>query len=398
LAAGMDIAKMKVMKIVHIAPNSPYNEGWGYQENLLPKYQAKLGHDVTLIVSDLKYQNGKLVSEGECDYNSDSGYRVIRKKLRKPMPGKIGSLFISMEIFDILKQINPDFVFFHGMINATIFYVTRFKKKYRKDLIIVQDNHMDYNIGFQACENAKIKIQYIIYRWFRRANQKYIAKYYGVTPWRKKYAEDVFGTPSEKTDVLIMGADDEKLDFSNRKKIRERIRKQYKISDDKFVIITGGKIDRNKKTDILIHACSKIPGIILLVFGEILEDVKEDITKMIEVCDQIKYVGWLDSEEIYNYYFASDLAFFPGQHSVLWEQACASKIPCVFEKWEGMDHVDVGGNAVFVSPVTEQTVRSEINSLLFTEKYYNMKSVAESDKMQVFLYSKIAEKSIECAV
>ena len=68
------------MKIVHIAPNAPYNEGWGYQENFLPKYQAKLGYDVTLIVQNIKHENGHLV-ETDCeDYQSSDGFRVIRRK------------------------------------------------------------------------------------------------------------------------------------------------------------------------------------------------------------------------------------------------------------------------------------------------------------------------------
>ena len=40
------------MKIVHIAPNAPYNDNWGYQDNLLPRYQKKLGHDVTVIITN----------------------------------------------------------------------------------------------------------------------------------------------------------------------------------------------------------------------------------------------------------------------------------------------------------------------------------------------------------
>lgn len=49
------------MRIVHIAPNAPYNNYWGYQENLLPKYQKKLGHEVILIVSNTEHKNGKIV-------------------------------------------------------------------------------------------------------------------------------------------------------------------------------------------------------------------------------------------------------------------------------------------------------------------------------------------------
>ena len=47
------------MKIVHI--QQYFNEGFGYQENVLPYYQKKLGHDVIMITS-LSYDNIALES------------------------------------------------------------------------------------------------------------------------------------------------------------------------------------------------------------------------------------------------------------------------------------------------------------------------------------------------
>ena len=89
------------------------------------------------------------------------------------------------------------------------------------------------------------------------------------------------------------------------------------------------------------------------------------------------------------------MVFFPGQHSVLWEQACASKVPCVFEKWEGMDHVNNGGNSDFVTPITEEKIAEKIEMLKFTAKYFKMKSIAESKATDIYLYSNIAKKSLE---
>ena len=48
------------MKIAHIVPSTHYNDYWGYQENLLPKYHVKMGHEVTLITSTLTFKDGKL--------------------------------------------------------------------------------------------------------------------------------------------------------------------------------------------------------------------------------------------------------------------------------------------------------------------------------------------------
>ena len=62
-----------------------------------------------------------------------------------------------------------------------------------------------------------------------------------------------------------------------------------------------------------------------------------------------------------------------------------------------MEHVNNGGNSDFVSPVDDQTLRQKIIELKFTPKYMEMKRIVESEATDVYLYSRIAEKSLECA-
>ena len=382
------------MRIVHIAPNSPYNEGWGYQENLLTKYQVKCGNEVTLIIRNEKHSEKKIIKTEIENYISKDGFRVIRKESH----GGIWRLnFLEkMDVYELLQELKPDYIFFHGLINRAILDATKYKKEINPNCIIVEDNHMDYNIGYQ-CKKIKEKIIRNYYRMINKKSIKYVSKVYGVTPWRKTYAEDYFGIPSNKTDVLIMGADDEKMHLDKKEELREQVRKQYHISERDFLIVTGGKIDKKKKIDTLMEACVNLPNVKLLVFGNVADDVRYKFEQLKEN-ENIIYIGWIDSDKVYEYFYAADLVFFPGQHSVLWEQACASKVPCVFEKWEGMDHVNNGGNSDFISPVTIDTIKDKIEELKFTPIYYKMKEVAESDKTDIYLYSKIAEKSLECAI
>jgi len=385
------------MKIVHISPGMPYNEGWSYQENLLPKYQARLGNDVTLLVTNFEQKMGRIVETGCFDYMSSGEFRVIRCKTETPMIPKIGKFFSKLVVYEQLKMIKPDFIFYHSLVNATIFQVSKYKRKINKNVVIVQDNHLDYNIGFSPNANVKSKLVCMIYRMFYKLNNHNISKVYGVTPWRKQYAEEVFRVPPKKTDVLIMGADDDKINFSEKKEIRTRIRGNLLIKENDFLVLTGGKIDKNKKIDLLIRACSDISNVKLLIFGSLLDDIKAEVETLIAQNSNVINIGWIEAEKFYDYCFAADLVFFPGQHSVLWEQACAAKVPCVFSKWEGMEHVNNGGNNCFVFPVTVDTIREKILELKFSTKYYDMKRVAESEKTDIFLYSNIAKKSLECS-
>lgn len=383
------------MKILHIAPNSPYNDYWGYQDNLLPKYHKKLGHDVTIIVPNKKHQNGKII-ETECsEYILRDGVKVIRLKINDYKNRIITNLNSKLPVYEYVKKINPDFIFFHGLLSTTIFDVIKYKKKINPSCVVVQDNHLDYNIG-RGVETFKDRMIRQYYRLINKKSIKYIERVYGVTPWRKIYAEDYFKIPKNKTDVLIMGADDEKIDFFHKDSIREKIRQKYKISKNDFLIVTGGKIDSKKKIHYLMTACSGIPDVKLLIFGSVSDEIKSLFNNLCLNNKNIIYIGWIDSDKVYNIFFASDLVFFPGQHSVLWEQACASKVPCVFEYWKGMDHVNNGGNSDFIHDVSVSEIRQKIKSLKYTKKYYDMKKVAESSATDIYLYSNIAQKSLEC--
>lgn len=381
------------MRIVHIAPNAPYNDYWGYQENLLPKFHRKLGHDVTVIITNRTNKDGKIIEIESADYLLSDGVRIIRRPYRRIRLPKAGILTY-IPVFKLLNEIKPEFIFYHGLISWTIMDVIRYVKKNR-NCKIVQDNHLDYNIGRDS-RTIKDKVIRMWYRALNRYSVRYVEKVYGVTPWRKTYAEDYFGIPKEKTDVLIMGADDDRLDFEHRTEIRKKIRSQYKIKDEEFLIVTGGKIDAAKRIDVLMEACAGIKGIKLLIFGLAVDEFREKFDALLQN-ENIIYAGWIEADMAYDYFFAADLAFFPGQHSVLWEQACASKTPCVFRKWEGMDHVDNGGNSTFLASTSVQAIRDLIERLHFTDEYFRMKRAAESDITDIYRYSKIAEKSLECA-
>lgn len=382
------------MKIVQVAPASPYNEGWGYQENLLTKYQAKAGHDVCLVVTNAAFENGKLTKVEESDMLSNDGFRVVRRKKRKIINNKISEFLSIISVDDILEDVKPDLIFCHGLSNLTIFSLIKYKKR-NPSVVIVVDNHADYNIG-PNMKGVVGSLSRLFWRLVCSITSRNLTKVYGVTPWRKQFAEEYYGISPNKTDVMIMGADDEKINFSERERLRESIREQYGISANEFLLITGGKIDNKKRVLELIDAVNQIDNVKLMIFGSVDKEVKENFDKYIENNPKVIYIGWIDASRVYDYFFASDLVVFPGQHSVLWEQACAAKVPCVFKHWKGMEHVNNGGNAAFFDDDSVEGMEKKICELVFSDKYNTMKKVAESSATDIFLYSRIAMKSTEC--
>ncbi|MBQ7604783.1 MAG: glycosyltransferase family 4 protein [Clostridia bacterium] len=381
------------MKIVHIAASAPYNDYWGYQDNLLPKYHVRLGHDVTVLTTNLRTEGGE-VREGPCgDYVLSDGVRVIRFRRKDYGNHILNNLTERIAVFDVLKDISPDVIFFHGLVSSSIYDAVKYKKKINPSCVIIQDNHLDPGNHADGASGIKRRVIRAFHRMRVKRTISAISKVYGVTPRRKRYSEEYFGVPKEKTGVLIMGADDDAVRLAEKQTIRDRIRGQYGISDDAFLIVTGGKIDEPKKIHLLMEAVRGMKDVKLLVFGSVAPGFEERFEEARN--DNVIFTGWISSEKTYDYFLASDLSFFPGTHSVLWEQACACKVPCVFAMWDGMDHVDCGGNSSFISPVSVGSIRDEIIRLRFTDEYYRMKSVAGSEATDIYLYSAIAKKSLE---
>lgn len=383
------------MRIVHVAPNAPYNDNWGYQENLLPRYQKKLGHTVTILIPNLCHgKNGIEKTECRC-YVLEDGVQVIRLEHKDFGIPAISNTASWLPVYPLLKELQPDLIFFHGLISLSIFDAIKYKK-HHPECALVQDNHLDYIIG-KPSATFKDRVFRSYYRLINRLSVPYVDRIYGVTPLRQKYAEDYFRIPPEKMDLLIMGADDEQIDFANREVIRKQIRGANGIQESDFLIVSGGKLDSKKKILTLMRACANNPDVKLLIFGKVDAEIREEFERVLSKADNIVFTGWLSSEMVYDYFLAADLAFFPGQHSVLWEQACACKIPCVFESREGIEHVNNGGNADFLCPVNETMIAAKIRELYWTPKYQAMQQAARSARTDVFLHSYIAVKSIECA-
>ena len=146
----------------------------------------------------------------------------------------------------------------------------------------------------------------------------------------------------------------------------------------------------------MIEAAARLreSNVFLIVFGSMTEDIRESCTPLFK--DNVKYIGWIDSKDVYPYFLASDLAVFPGTQSVLWEQSVACGVPGIFKDWNGgFSHVDCGGNARFINEITVDSLVQEIESIVKdSARYIAMSQVAQNKARTAFSYIEIAKKSI----
>lgn len=377
------------MRIVHICLGCFYVEGMGYQENIITKIHAQQGNEVCVLTSDFAFDGkGEALIKEKKEYCNEYGVRV---KILERSKGFIARYGKYDGLYNELFSLKPEVVFVHGGNFIDLKEVTKYCKKHSCKYYI--DQHGDYYNS--AVNNLK---GYIIYKWLYGFNMRravpFVKKYWGVTPWRCQYLNDVIGIPKEKIDLLIMGGDDERIRFDDMPKLKEDVRKDLSLTDKDFVIVTGGKIDRTKNIHLLMQAVSELEGKAkLIVFGQPNNEMENEITEL-SSNENIRFLGWIPSDKAYDYFLASDLAVFPGTHSVLWEQACACGIPGVFKDWEGMHHIDVGGNCEFLHKDSKEEIKEVIFKIIGDkEKYNEMKQAAEKSKKD-FFYSEIAKRAI----
>lgn len=368
-------------------------DGYSYQENMLLKYHKAAGYDVEAIASMFTFdKNGKAVDySGPLSYRNEYDIPVVRLLYKKPEKiYRILRRYIGFE--EALEKSAPDILFIHEFHFLDIDVVVRYLKKHPEIKVFV-DNHSDYQ---NSAGNflSKYILHKIIWKSCAKKIEPYTGKFYGVLPARVDFLTQMYGINPEKCALLELGIDDEAAEKALAPGVREKRREVYDVSKDKFVIVTGGKIDHNKPQVLdLMRAVRALSDerIVLVVFGSVMPELKEAFDSLL--CDHVRYIGWRKSEEIYEDFAAADLAAFPGLHSVLWEQAVGMGKPCVFKRIEGFEHIDIGGNCLFFENDSVEEYTEKLQ--LAVSHIDTMKEAAESDRRKKFSYSSIAKRALE---
>lgn len=388
---------MNKLKILHLCLTGPYTDNLNYQENMLTKFQKKLNNEVYIVASQWYWEkNGNIRYTSRTKYTNDDGIKIYRL----PIIGHNRNVFFRYKKYryfmDSLNEIRPDIIFVHNLQFFDVLKLIKYKKKFPNIKIFV-DNHSDFS---NSARNIISKIFYkTVWRRVALKVNPYVEKFWGVLPSRVEFLKDIYKLPKEKCDLLIMGGDDECIEKA--KGSSNKIRRKYSICNSDFLIVTGGKIDLYKKETLdLMKSITMInengrlkKNIKLIVFGSVAKELKELFHYYLGD-ENIFYAGWLTEQESYDYFNASDLVVFPGRHSVYWEEVVSIGIPLICKSWDGIKHINIGGNVVFLKNTSADNLSKTIVDVI-KYKLKIMKKNAENKKNKSFLYSEICLKSIE---
>ncbi len=383
-------------KILHICLNSPLTDRWNYQDNLLPKYHKINGNNVVILTSSYTRNiQGEIVYDNRKAYYNENDIKVIR--LRNKYYTNFKSKFKKYkDVYENIKNECPTIIFVHGPQFVDIKQVIKYVKEHTEVKILV-DNHADFSNSASNWVSRNI-LHKIIWRYYSNLIEPFTHKFYGVLPARVEFLKNIYKLPSEKVELLVMGADDENIKEARDETSIKFIRNKYNIKTKDFLIMTGGKIDQAKKqTLLLMQAVKNIDrkDVKLIVFGSVVEELQNKVNELADGV-KVQYIGWVKAEENLKYFASADLVVFPGRHSVFWEQVVALGIPLMVKRWPGTSHIDIGGNCVFLKKDDVSEMYDKIYDLVNNPcKYKKLQTSALDKRRNEFLYSEIAKRSLD---
>lgn len=386
------------LKIVHMCFAAPYNQGWTYQENMLPAYHCRAGHGVTVLAMPFQIdeETGRFGPYSPGVHTDESGVQVIRARLLWGGPKRRWSRFhLYRGIYRDLSRIEPDVVFIHGLQFMNLQSVSRYCRSHPNTRVFV-DNHADFHNSAHGILSRKL-VHGVLWRLGLQSVHKYVTRYWGITEESCDFLSELYGIPRHMVELLPLGAGVDVQDDDVRAEVRARVRQRLGVGPSEVLMITGGKIDSRKRVHEIMRAVHEMgrQELKLLVFGSVLPDIRATFDTLVEE-PSVTYVGWTDASTITEYLIAADLAVFPGGQSVLWMHAVVCGVPCIFRRWPKGSPVDIGGNCVFLETAEYGELLSTLEGILSNRAIFErMCDAALSPERWKYSYANIAARAID---
>lgn len=153
-----------------------------------------------------------------------------------------------LSFYEAIEKIAPEVIFVHNLQFFDIDKIVKYAKTH--PVKIFADNHADFSNS--ARSRLAVVFYKIVWRYMAQMIEPYTTKFYGVLPARVDFLKDIYKLPTEKCELLVMGADDEEVERAATIENQKGVRNDLGISKDDFLIVTGGKIDEWKTQTLLL--------------------------------------------------------------------------------------------------------------------------------------------------
>jgi glycosyltransferase involved in cell wall biosynthesis len=318
------------MKIVNLVDF--FHPNAGYENNILPKYLVKSGHEVVIITSQLdKVPDGYTAFFGKDNIDKEdkafykkTGITVIRVPARCFVSGRA---WFTNEIFKTIDEVKPDLLFICG--NDTLISMQYLLRYSKKGIPLLLDSHMLE----MASKNPLNKLFRIFYKKiFTPIITKNKLKVIRVQD--DTYVERCLGIPLNQAPFISFGSDT--MVFHPDRNVYKNFRVENCIDENDFVVVYAGKLDEEKGGKMLAQAFEEKfntdINIVLLVVGNTNGEYGAEVEKILKK-SQNRIIRFPTQRyiDLAQFFQASDLAIFPKQCSLSFYDAQSCGLPIVSE-------------------------------------------------------------------
>ncbi len=305
----------------------------------------------------------------------------------------------------------------HADINRSPFSLANLRA-YCRIVELIRKENIDYihcntpvggilgRLAGKKCGVKKVIYQVHGLHFYKGAPKLNWLIYYPVEKWLSRYTDTLITINCEDYEfakahmklrnkgkihyVHGVGINLEPYQIENREELKKSKRNELGIKDDDFVLISVGRLDKNKNNKILIEAVSRcqIKNIHLLLCGDGEErEMLEQLAKELNIEKQIHFLGHrTDMTELYSVADAYVMASFREGLSRSIMEAMASGLPCLVSKIRGnIDLVKEKKGGYLYNPKDADGFKDGIKHLYNDSKLkekmkeYNLEKIKEFD-------------------
>lgn len=313
------------MRIVHVADHVSLK--LGYHEYLLAKWQARQGHEVHLVTSDLNPPAPNYAISFE-PLLGPRRMAACKEDVDGVMIHRLPALFeyrtrvVLRSLGKVIAGLKPDAVYAHGVLSPTAFIAARAAE--RADAPLFLDSHMLVSIA----DNSRAgRLVYALSRpLIRNWLLPRVHQFYGVADECCDYLVSVVGIPAEMVQLLPLGVDTDLFAFDPQ--AREFLRRRLDIPPDALVIGQTGKMDASKDPMTLVRALVPVmeadESIHAVFVGAMDADTQRRFDDAVgSVVGRVRQHAAVPVSDLAGYFSALDIVVFPGGTSMSSLEAAA---------------------------------------------------------------------------
>lgn len=317
------------MKVAHLCLSCFYIDGYAYQENQLVAEHVRLGHDVHVIASTESYDNNaQLVYVSSGAYNGTDGAKVIRIPYRfNVLPRLARKIRAYVGLDALLRELQPEVILFHGLASWELLTVAAYVKR-NPGVKLFADSHEDWNNSARSIL-SKWVLHYGFYRVILQRSLPLIQKVLCVSLETIDFVRELYGVPQDQIEFYPLGGllwDDFAYEAT-----RARTRETQGWSSSHRVFLQSGKIDGAKRLGETLRAFKSLadPNLRLVIAGQIMADVRDDVLPLIDADPRVQMLGWVDPQQLRALLCAVDVYVQPGSQSATMQMALCCRRPLI---------------------------------------------------------------------